>query len=91
MGRGGTVGRGRRFRPGESGVVEIERGGAPPKCPAVAPFRATMSEPSTTWGAGEYALIAERLEPAAHELVELADVASLTACSISRAGQGTPR
>ena len=32
------------------------------------------AHPATTWGVGDYALIAERLEPAAHAVVELAGV-----------------
>jgi len=33
-----------------------------------------IEDPATTWGAGEYALIAERLEPAAQAVVDLAGV-----------------
>ena len=32
------------------------------------------AHPATTWGVGDYALIAERLEPAAHAVVDLAGV-----------------
>ena len=32
------------------------------------------SDPATTWGAGDYALVAERLEPAAQAVVDLAGV-----------------
>ncbi|MGZ4197036.1 MAG: class I SAM-dependent methyltransferase [Solirubrobacteraceae bacterium] len=35
---------------------------------------AMTSEAATTWGVGEYALIAERLAPAAQEVVDLAEV-----------------
>ena len=38
------------------------------------PAVAMTDQPATTWGAGEYALIAERLEPAAQAVVDLAGV-----------------
>src|ERR1700760_4851356 len=38
------------------------------------PLVAMTEDPATTWGAGEFALIAERLEPAAQAVVDLAGV-----------------
>jgi SAM-dependent methyltransferase len=38
------------------------------------PAVAMTDQPATTWGAGEYALIAERLEPAAQAIVDLAGI-----------------
>ena len=38
------------------------------------PVAAMTADAATTWGVGEYALIAERLEPAANAVVDLAGV-----------------
>src|SRR2546423_13578420 len=38
------------------------------------PLAAMTAEATTTWGVGDYVLIAERLEPAAHAVVDLAGV-----------------